>query len=94
MLLNLMTELHAIFKGRVQGVGFRWTVVACAEKFKLTGTVKNLSDGTVEVYAQGPKETLQSFLEFLQNNPDSARIDSVKHTYTTPTSSYSNFHII
>ncbi|MCH9628123.1 MAG: Acylphosphatase [Chlamydiales bacterium] len=87
-------ELHALFKGRVQGVGFRWTVVDCAEKFQLTGTVKNLSNGSVEVYAYGDKERLTSFLEALQTNSGPAHIDSVVTTYQQVEVSLSCFKIL
>ena len=89
-----MIELHAIFKGRVQGVGFRWTLVDHAEKLGLTGTTRNLKDGSVEVYAQGSKENLDRFLAAVKNDPGSARIDSVKTSYRTPTQPYSGFHIV
>jgi acylphosphatase len=89
-----MIELHAIFKGRVQGVGFRWTIADHAERYQLTGTVKNLLDGSVEVYAQGAKEKLQNFLEAVQQDPGSARIDSVKTRYQTPETSYPHFRIV
>jgi acylphosphatase len=42
-----------IFRGRVQGVGFRFTALNVANQYQLTGLVKNLPDGTVEMIAQG-----------------------------------------
>lgn len=87
-------ELHAIIRGRVQGVGFRWTVVDYAERYHLTGTTKNLSDGTVEVYAQGPKEALQEFLHVLREDPGLAKIDSVKSEFRETNHSYQGFRII
>lgn len=87
-------ELHAIIQGRVQGVGFRWTVVDYAEQYHLTGTTKNLPDGTVEVYAQGPEESLKSFLESLKHDDGIARIQSIKAEYREPHGSYHGFKII
>ena len=49
-----------IFKGDVQGVGFRYTVSELARKYDLTGSVENLSDGTVEVYFQGDEEAVRA----------------------------------
>lgn len=89
-----MITLHAIYQGRVQGVGFRWTVVECAEKFHLTGTVKNLANGNVEVYAQGTKESLEEFLELVKKNSESAHIDSVTCNYSSPIHSFTGFHIL
>ena len=51
-------RLHIIFKGEVQGVGFRYTLSLLAEKYHLTGTVKNLADGSVEAYMQGEDKDL------------------------------------
>ena len=49
-----MTAKHVIFIGRVQGVGFRYTAHRTAQRNQLTGFVRNLPDGTVEMLAQGP----------------------------------------
>ena len=87
-------ELHAVFKGRVQGVGFRWTVVDYAEKFHLTGTTKNLSDGTVEVFAHGTKESLEAFVTSVKQDAGLAGIDSVVCRYQPSNHSYRDFRII
>ena len=47
------TAKHIIFKGRVQGIGFRFTSLNIANRYHLTGLVRNLLDGTVEMIAQG-----------------------------------------
>lgn len=47
------TAKHIIFVGRVQGVGFRFTVLHVANRYQLTGLVRNLLDGSVEMVAQG-----------------------------------------
>jgi len=44
---------HIVFVGRVQGVGFRFTAFHSANRYKLTGFVRNCPDGTVEMLAQG-----------------------------------------
>ncbi len=49
---------HIIFIGRVQGVGFRFTAFNAANRRQLTGFVRNLPDGTVEMFAQGPAKTI------------------------------------
>jgi acylphosphatase len=74
-------ELHIIFKGKVQGVGFRWTVCAHGQQFHLKGYVENLKDGSVEVHARGKKESLESFLQAIKQDPGSARIDTCKIQY-------------
>jgi acylphosphatase len=52
---------HIVYSGRVQGVGFRFTVLNAANNYRLVGTVRNLSEGSVEVYVQGPAESIDSF---------------------------------
>ena len=49
---------HIIFVGRVQGVGFRFTAHRIANRHLLTGFVRNLHDGTVEMVAQGASEDI------------------------------------
>ncbi len=61
----LKEEMHATIQGDVQGVGFRATTKHFAETHKLTGYVRNLEDGAVEICAQGPKLSLEKFLEDL-----------------------------
>jgi acylphosphatase len=49
---------HIIFIGQVQGVGFRFTTFNTANRHQLTGFVRNLPDGTVEMLAQGPAQAI------------------------------------
>ncbi len=56
------TAKYIIFSGRVQGVGFRFTAQRIALAFELTGYVKNLPDGSVEMFAQGSPEALADAL--------------------------------
>ena len=55
------SRLHIFYSGRVQGVGFRYTVKTLACGFEVTGVVRNLSDGRVELTAEGTKEELEAF---------------------------------
>lgn len=57
---------HVIFKGRVQGVGFRYTAHRAASHYDLTGFVRNLSDGTVEAILQGTDANIHACLDDLQ----------------------------
>jgi len=56
-------------KGRVQRVGFRRYVLDLAQEMGLTGYVRNLSDGSVEVFVQGSKDTVREFIEALKRPP-------------------------
>jgi acylphosphatase len=57
---------HITFIGRVQGVGFRFTAFNIANRYDLTGFVRNLPDGTVEMFVQGPAETIENCIRDIQ----------------------------
>ena len=59
----LRANIH--FIGTVQGVGFRYTCVSFAQNLSLTGWVKNLRDGSVEVVVEGPREKTEELLSKL-----------------------------
>jgi len=58
-----MKRITAHFTGTVQGVGFRYSTCRVAERFSVTGVVKNLPDGRVEMVAEGQGAELSAFLE-------------------------------
>ena len=53
--------MHIFYSGRVQGVGFRYTAKTVALGFEVTGMVRNLPDGRVELKAEGAREELEAF---------------------------------
>jgi len=55
--------MEIIYRGRVQGVGFRWQVQEISKSFQCTGYVKNLSDGSVELLAEDELKEVESFIE-------------------------------
>ena len=63
-----VTRKHVIFTGRVQGVNFRKTSMKEATKLGLTGWVRNVEDGTVEMEVQGPEDVIEELYEFLMTN--------------------------
>lgn len=63
-----MIRRHIIFHGRVQAVGFRYRASILAEEMHLTGWVKNLYDGTVEMEIQGRALTVSRMLHALQKD--------------------------
>ncbi len=56
-------RIHVYYSGRVQGVGFRFTTEDLALELGITGWVKNLRDGRVEILAEGEEDNLKRFLE-------------------------------
>ena len=61
-------RLHVIYSGRVQGVGFRYTVKTLATGFEVTGSVRNLADGTVELVAEGSRDELEAFQQAVRDS--------------------------
>ena len=59
---SAMQRVHVIVSGHVQGVGFRYFVKESAESLQLTGWVRNMTNGNVELLAEGDHETLQTFI--------------------------------
>lgn len=74
-------SLHAIVHGRVQGVGFRYFVVTRARALGVTGTARNLADGTVEVYAEGERAVLAQLERELRRGPPAADVSRVEARY-------------
>lgn len=72
-----MKRYNMIFKGRVQGVGFRYKSYLLANELGLTGDVNNLYDGDVELNIQGDKEKIDLFLEKLAKDRF-IRIDDIE----------------
>jgi acylphosphatase len=66
VMLRTMVRAHIHFCGTVQGVGFRYTTISFAQQFLLTGWVKNLSDGSVEIIVEGPREKIEGLLSGLK----------------------------
>ncbi|MFA4993380.1 MAG: acylphosphatase [Candidatus Omnitrophota bacterium] len=59
----MIKQLHIYYSGKVQGIGFRYTVQDIGNSLKVCGWVKNLNDGRVEVSAEAEEDTLSNFLE-------------------------------
>jgi acylphosphatase len=58
--------MRLFYSGTVQGVGFRYTVRSVSEGFEVTGTVRNLPDGRVELVAEGVKDELDAFRQAIR----------------------------
>ena len=69
--------LRLIIHGHVQGVGFRYSARSMALKLGLSGFVRNLFDGSVEVTCQGSTRQLLGFVTWAKTGPLGARVDSV-----------------
>ena len=70
--------MHCFVSGRVQGVCFRMETREQAQFFGITGWVRNLPDGRVEVLASGDEQQLRELKEWLKQGPDLARVLKVE----------------
>jgi len=95
----MQKTLKLNISGRVQGVWFRATTKDVVDDFnikrenKVTGYVKNLSDGSVEVLLQGDKEYLLQLKELIIVGPPASRVDMVNEEWGESNQNYSNFNI-
>lgn len=67
-------RVRALISGRVQHVGFRYWALEQAERLGLTGSVKNLTDGSVEIFIQGRPENVSEMKEKLKRGPSMANV--------------------
>lgn len=74
----MIKHFNFLVKGKVQGVGFRFSCMEKAYKFKIVGFVTNRKDGSVYVEAEGTEQNLAKFREWLQKGPAWARIKEVE----------------
>lgn len=86
-------RLHADVVGHVQGVGFRYFVLDQARQLGLTGWVRNLPEGTVEVLAEGPKATLDNLLNKLQRGPTGSRVSNVRFSWFEASGEFDHFRV-
>ncbi len=63
-----MISLRVFYEGNVQGVGFRWSVQHIAKGFDVTGWVRNLSNGHVELQVSGEEDEVRAFLEGIEQS--------------------------
>lgn len=84
-------RMTAWVRGRVQGVGFRWWVRARALELGLTGAATNLSDGRVEVVAEGGREHCSRLLELLHSGDTPGQVVSVTERWDEFRGAFSGF---
>ena len=85
--------LHARVEGNVQGVGFRFSAVHQARRLGVSGYVRNLWDGTVEVVAEGREEQLRQLERWLHHGPPGAVVRRVESHYAPYQGLYRSFGV-
>ncbi len=87
-------RVHVFYSGRVQGVGFRYTVKTTATGFEATGTVRNLIDGRVELYAEGQKSELEEFLQAIRDSEVGRFIKNEQASWSEAINEFRGFEIV
>jgi acylphosphatase len=87
-------QMHILYEGRVQGVGFRYTTKALACGFEITGTVRNLMDGKVELLAEGKREELEAFREAIRESELGHFIRQEQITWADAKNCFRGFEIV
>jgi acylphosphatase len=82
---------HIYISGRVQGVWFRATAQGIAIDANLTGWVRNLRDGRVEIVAEGEESNLQELVTWCDIGSDAAEVSGVEVNWTDPTFEFGAF---
>ncbi len=82
-----------LLSGLVQGVGFRFFTQRVAARYQVRGYVRNLADGRVEAWAQGPEKSVEAFKHDITAGPRYSRVDEVEEIVLDPSSEYSSFRI-
>ena len=86
-------RLHAYVSGRVHGVGFRYFTLETGHTLGLTGWVRNLRDGRVEVLAEGELESVNRMLAILRRGPASSQVTDVRYEFTGATGEFAGFRV-
>jgi len=89
--MNELVSLQAIVYGRVQGVFFRAFTTRSARALGLTGYVRNLPDGNVEVQAEGKRDRLEKLIDCLKTGPRGAIVEKVVTRWSEYSADFSSF---
>jgi acylphosphatase len=82
-----------LIRGEVQGVGYRFFAQRAAARHQIVGYARNCPDGTVEVLAEGPANSVEAFKHDLATGPQWAVVDQLEEINLEPTGRYSMFRI-
>ena len=87
-------RMQVVYSGEVQGVGFRYTVKSVANGFDVTGTVRNLPSGRVELIAEGRREELEAFRCAIRESGLDHFIRDEDITWTESSGGFRGFEIV
>ena len=73
-----MKRYHVIVSGQVQGVGFRYFAMYTAKDCRITGSVRNMSNGMVDMYVQGEERDIDQYLDLIKEGIGFIRVDDMR----------------
>jgi len=85
--------VHIVARGLVQGVGFRYFVYRVAVRLDLSGWVRNLYNGDVEIEAEGDRSLIEEFIKDMKIGPRSAHVKDLNIEWQDYRGTYSSFEI-
>jgi acylphosphatase len=88
------SRLQIWYSGRVQGVGFRYTVKALAAGYELTGVIRNLPDGRVELIVEGSRDELEAFQKGVRESGVGSGIAQEKTSWSEAKNEFRGFEIV
>lgn len=88
-----MAQVHLLISGRVQGVFYRMHAHKKATQLQLTGWVRNVPDGRVEIFAEGPDYKLEELVAWCQEGPPAASVENVEEKWLGGEQEYADFRI-
>lgn len=83
--------VRILIEGRLHGKNFRYQTQQQATRLGLGGFVRNLSDGRIEIEAQGDEDKVEQLLAWCQEEPHGSNIKSILYRYDEPTKGYTDF---
>jgi len=86
--------MQVLYSGRVQGVGFRYTAKTTAMGFEVTGTIRNLPDGRVELMAEGARDELEAFRQAIRDAGLEGFIRDEQVNWARATGEFRGFEIV
>ncbi len=90
----MMRRAEILVRGLVQGVSFRYSTKVKADELNLTGSVKNLRDGRVEVVSEGDEKEISKLIDWCRHGPRGAIVEHVDVAWKEHTGEFKDFRIM
>ena len=89
-----INNFKAIVSGFVQGVGYRWHITEAAGSMNLSGTIRNLRDGSVEIWAEGEQDELSQLVGVIWQGPALAKVKGLDIHWSEGPRQWQDFQVV